>query len=383
MSTGAGVREGTSIKDVSRAAGVSISTVSHVLNGTRYVSAELRRRVEEAISRLDYRHNGLARSLRTRRSYAVGLIIPDVTNPYYPQIARGVQDTAAAAGYWVFLCNSDRRPETEVRLLTALEQRRVDGVLLDASWPTPDLLQAIRRAAVPVVLVGSRIDEPDLDVVTVAPNGGLEAVRHLIGAGHRRIGLIGGPPVGPPVSGGTRLAKAGGYLLALEEAGLPLDPQLIVQGDYTREGGAAAMERLLALPEPPTAVFAGNDLMAIGALAAARRAGRRVPQDVAVVGYDDIPEAAATTPALTTVAVPKYEMGTAAATLLLERLAVRHDRHERPGPGDSFGPGGVAPGMGSDSSPAPLAARIPRAAGAALGPRHVELPYRLVVRESA
>src|SRR5688572_11566978 len=244
-----------SIKDVSRAAGVSISTVSHVLNRTRYVSDDARERVERAIAQLNYRHNGLARSLRTRQSYALGLIIPDVSNPYYPQLARGVQDAAAAGGYWVFLCNSDRSPQNEVRLLEALEQRRVDGVILDAGGPDAALLTALHRAAVPVVLAGSRIDDAALDVVTVAPNGGYAAVRHLLERGHRRIGLIAGPPVaGGAASGATRLAKAGGYLQALEEAGIATDAALMVQGDYTREGGRAAMRRLLGLPTPPSAV---------------------------------------------------------------------------------------------------------------------------------
>ena len=287
-----------------------------------------------------YRQNGLARSLRTRQSYALGLVIPDVSNPYYPQIARGVQDAAAEAGYWVFLCNSDRRPESEIQLLEALEQRRADGVILDASGPDPALLTALRRLSVPVVLVGSRIEAPDLDVVTVAPNGGYEAVRHLVRAGRRRITLI----AGPPVSKQGRPAKARGYLQALEEAQIAFDPALIVEGGYTREGGQEAMRRLLAMEQPPDAVFAANDLMAIGALAAARAAGKRVPDDVAIVGYDDIPEAAITSPALTTVSVPKYEMGRAAAEMLLERL----------------GSGGA------------------REQG-----RQIVLPYHLVVRETA
>ncbi|CAA9297951.1 MAG: hypothetical protein AVDCRST_MAG77-5373 [uncultured Chloroflexi bacterium] len=349
------------MKEVSRAAGVSISTVSHVLNGTRHVSPELRQRVQVAITQLDYRHNGLARSLRTRQSYAIGLIIPDVANPYYPQIARGVQDAAAAAGYWVFLCNSDRHPQAEVRLLENLEGRRVDGIILDPSGPDPALLAALRRSAAPVVLVGSRIDEPDLDVVTVAPNGGYEAVRHLIARGHRRVALI----AGPPVSGGALPAlpaKAGGYRQALDEAGIPPDLTLIAEADYTREGGAAAMQRLLALPNPPTAVFAGNDLMAIGALAAARRAGLRVPEDLAVVGYDDIPEAAVTTPALTTVAVPKYEMGRAAADVLLDRLRSRSPHASTASTLD--GDSGTSGRPGTPS------------------PHHIVLPHRLIIRES-
>lgn len=305
-----------SIKDVSRVAEVSVSTVSHVVNGTRFVSPELRQRVERAIERLDYRHNGLARSLRTRQSYAIGLIIPDVSNPYYPQLARGVQDAADAAGYSVFLCNSDRNAQNELRLLTALEQRRVDGAILDAAGPAPPLLEALRRRSFPIVLVGSRIETADIDVVRMAPRGGYEAVRHLVSKGHRRIALIGGPPAPPS----DRPAKAAGYLQAHQEFGIKVDPALVLPGDYTRESGYRGMMHLLSLANPPTAAFAGNDLMAIGAMMALHAAGRRVPKDVAVAGYDDIPEAAITFPPLTTVAVPKYEMGRVAAELLLRRL---------------------------------------------------------------
>jgi LacI family transcriptional regulator len=342
-----------SIKDVGRVAGVSISTVSHVLNRTRYVSPALRTRVEAAVADLGYRHNGLARGLRTRRTETVGLIIPDVSNPYYPQLARGVQDAADAAGFAVFVCNSDRRPEAEARLLEALAQRRVDGVILDAAGPSPAVLAALRRYQQPLVLVGSRIDAaqvPGADVVQMAPEGGRAAVAHLLQRGHRRIGLIAGPPRGGGAPG-DRPAKSGAYFAALADAGIAPDPALVVSGDYTRAAGRAAMERLLALPpgRRPTAVFAGNDLMAIGALLALRAAGLGVPGEVAVVGYDDIPEAAVTCPALTTVAVPKYEMGRVAAELLLARIAHRQ------------GTGG-----GGEAGP----------------PRRVVLPCRLTVRES-
>jgi LacI family transcriptional regulator len=348
---------GASIKDVGREAGVSAATVSHVLNGTRYVSPTLRRRVEDAITRLGYRHNGLARSLRTRRSYTIGLIIPDVSNPYYPQLARGVQDAADAAGYSVFLCNSDRRPENEVRLLTVLLERRVDGIILDAAGPDPRVLAALAQRAVPVVLVGSRIEAshvPDADVVQMAPEGGRVAVRYLIDQGHRRIALIGGPPA----PGNDAPAKSGGYYAALAEARIDPDPALVAQGDYTRDGGRRAMEELLALPHPPTAVFAGNDLMAIGALAAVQLAGQRVPEDVAIVGYDDIPEASVTSQPLTTVAVPKYEMGRTAAHLLFERIRWSSEAYSRRDELATEAPVGVP------------------------APQHVVLPHHLVVRGS-
>jgi LacI family transcriptional regulator len=327
-----------SIKDVARLAGVSFTTVSHCLNGTRYVSPERRARVEAAVAALDYRHNSLARGLRTRQSGAIGLIIPDVTNPFNAQVARGVQDALDAQGYAVFLCNSDRQPAQELRLLRALDRRQADGVVLDSVGATAPLLEELRRRRRPIVLLGSRLDHPAFDRVLVAPRGAYVAVRHLLERGHRRIALIGGPPA----AGEAWPTKAGGYLAALREAGGEPPPSYLEWGEYTRQSGHAAALRLLDLPEPPTAIFAANDLMAIGALRALRERARRVPQDVAVAGYDDVPEAAMTIPALTTIAVPAREMGHAAAELLLDRVRGGH----------------------------------------AVPARRLELPYRLVVRES-
>lgn len=327
--------------DVASRAGVSVSTVSHVFNRTRFVSRELAERIHAAAAELGYRHNAVARSLRTGKTHLLALIIPDVSNPYYPEVARGVQDAADARDYAVVLCNTDRRVDLELRFLEMAESRQFDGVVLDPAGPHPSILATLRELKVPVVLVGSRIDEPAFDRVLIGAQGAYAPVRHLLAKGHRRIALIGGPP-----SASGRPAKATGYLAALADAGVQADERLMVQADYTRAGGAAAMRALLSLGPRGvprfTAVFAANDLMAIGALDALREAGLRVPEDVAVAGYDDIAQAAFTTPALTTVAVPKYELGKRSVELLLDRI------------GGSEGP-----------------------------PRRVELPHTLVIRSSA
>lgn len=329
------------IADVAARAGVSGSTVSHTLNGTRFVAPALRERVLTAVSELGYRHNALARSLRTGKSELLALVIPDLTNPYYPEVARGVQDAADNHSYAVVIYSSDRRLEREQRFLLKADERQFDGVVFDPADASPQILATLAQLHLPLVLVGSRIDSPEYDRVLVGARGAYEPVRHLLAAGHRRIGLIGGPP-----SLNGRPAKATGYSAALADAGIASEPALMVEADYTRAGGAAAMRRLLeqasSMTDRLTAVFAANDLMAIGALDILHGAGIRVPEDIAVVGYDDIAQAAFTGPPLTTVAVPKYEIGQRAVEMLLERI--------------------------QDPS---------------LPPRRVELPHRLIVRASA
>lgn len=303
------------MRDVAREARVSLSTVSHVLNDTRYVSPELRSRVLETAERLGYRSNAVARSLRTKRTHTLALIVPDIANPYYPALARGVLHAADAAGCVTVLCNSDRDPDKEIEIIRALESRQVDGIVFYPSGPHTEQLAALAGVHTPMVLLGSRGSGVSLDVVLTNPRGAYEPVRYLTSLGHRRVGLIGGLRAHSP-----RPEKFTGYCAALEEAGLPVAGELALGGCYTQESGAAAARTLLGLPDPPTAIFAANDLMAIGAMLAAQELGLRVPEDVSVVGYDDIPQASITSPRLTTVAVPKYEMGRAAAELLLARI---------------------------------------------------------------
>jgi LacI family transcriptional regulator len=304
------------MKDVAKRAGVSPSTVSHVINETRFVSQELRDRVLRAMRELNYQPSTVARSLRTKKTHVVALVIPDITNPYFPEVARGVQDVAEENEYSIILCNTDRMRGRELRFLKALRGQWVDGLILNPSEVTSRDLQDLQNAQIPVVLIGSQIDHPDLDVVMVDNiQGAYDAVSHLIDLGHHRIGLV----------GGSRAASSGeqrfqGYIRALTDHDISIDEEIITEGRFTREGGYESMKRLLALQSPPTAVFASSDVMAIGALMAIQGEGLQVPSDVSLVGFDDIAEASTTTPKLTTISQPKYQTGKVAARLLFDRV---------------------------------------------------------------
>jgi LacI family transcriptional regulator, galactose operon repressor len=311
------------IADVARHAGVSKTTVSHVLSRKRPVATGTRARVEEAIRELGYRPDGVARSLRTRTSQMVALIIPDITNPYYPALARGLEDGLGGATYRSLICNTDRHPEREVEFLEDVCDRGVDGIVLDSFTLTGERLVELVPPGVSLVRIGtSVIDDPGFDTVLADDEqGAFDATAHLLRRPSRRVAMI----QGPPGAGGRRNE---GYVRALQSSGAP-DPELVTSGEWTRAGGAAAMRRLLALPDPPQAVFCANDLMAFGVLDAALEAGLEVPRDLAVVGFDDIEAAAMTHPPLTTVSNPAYETGLLAGTLLKERMLGVHQGEPR------------------------------------------------------
>jgi LacI family transcriptional regulator len=304
------------IADVASHAGVSKTTVSHVISGNRPVATSTRTRVERAIAELGYRPDGIARSLRTRRTHMVALIIPDITNPYYPMLARGLEGALDGAGYRAFICNSDGAPDRELDFLSEVCDRRVDGIVLDSFRLTTDQVHAVTRGHVPVVWIGSMPGaHPGFD--SVRPDdgqGAFEATTHLVERGHRAIAMVDGP-----VGSGT--SRRDGYLRALNAAGLTATPGTPIRGDWTRSAGQSALPELLAASPRPTAVFCSNDRTAIGVIDAARERGLSVPGDLAVVGFDDIEEAAMTTPPLTTVANPAIETGKAAGTLLGDRMS--------------------------------------------------------------
>jgi LacI family transcriptional regulator len=313
----------STIGEVAELAKVSPTTVSHVLSGNRPVAAATRSRVEHAIAELGYRPNGLARSLRIQRSDTIALIIPDITNPFYPVLARGLDD-AMAGRYRTLICNTDARRERELEFAADVSDRLVDGIVIVAFRIEASDLSDILANGMPVVSLGENVDDPRVDVVlTDNEHGAFEATLHLLQKGHRRTGMIRGAE-------GTGLLRETGYLRALEAEGVPFDPELSVIGGWTRLGGSEAMRSLLALEDPPTGVFCANDLMAIGAMDAAREAGLTLPRDLALVGYDDIEAASLIHPALTTVVNPAYEAGRTAGDLLLDRMSGRHtgDRRE-------------------------------------------------------
>ena len=320
------------IRDVARHAGVSVATVSHVINGTHYVTQPLNERVFEAIRILNYRPNKLARALSRKASPLVALIVPDISNPYWSAVARAVQDVTEQHDYSVIVCSSDGLPEREARFVRSLAGW-VSGMILHPYHLTADDAGRLNADLLPVVVLGD-FAAPEKwlgrwDQVTSSNlDGACLAVQHLISLGHRRIGFVQGAE-GTPSS----LNRLAGYLSAHEQAGLPVDETLSVPGDYTRAGGRRAMEILLEQPQPPTAVFCANDLSAFGALEAAQLRGYRVPDDVSVVGFDDIDEAASASPALTTISQPPRLVGTITAETLVERLGGRLEAARRSIPG--------------------------------------------------
>lgn len=304
------------IADVAAHAGVSKTTVSHVLSGNRPVSSDTRSRVLLAIEELGYRPDGIARSLRTRRSHMVALIIPDITNPFYPALARGLEQGLGGNGYRAFICNSDGETELELGFLEEVSDRRVDGVVIDSFHLTADDVVGVTGGRLPVVWIGGAPGTPPpFDAVRPDDeHGAYEATTHLIARGHRAIAMIDGPE-------GSGTSRRDGYLRALTESGLEPVPRSPLRSDWTREAGARSLPSLLDRGPRPTAVFCTNDRTAIGVLDAAQQRGVAVPDDLAVVGFDDIEEAAMTTPPLTTVANPALETGRAAARLLADRMA--------------------------------------------------------------
>lgn len=293
-----------------------MKTVSRVINGDAPVRETTRRRVQAAIEALHYRPNAVARSLVTRRTMTLGLLIADVTNPFFPEVVRGVEDASKAAGYTVLLGNTDEDPAQEERYLILMQERQVDGLVLSGSRVDEGVLKAVADSGPWMVLINREVHHPRiLSILVDNADATAQATAFLIRRGHRRIAYL----LGPSRAEAAQL-RYEGYRRALREHGLPILPAYVVQEIPRMEGGRRAMRRLLALPSPPTAVVAYNDLMAIGAMEVVQEAGRRVPEDVAIVGFDDIILAAYTIPPLTTVRVPKYQMGYKAADALIDAI---------------------------------------------------------------
>jgi LacI family transcriptional regulator len=310
--------------DVARAAGVSQAVVSYVLNDNRSISLspETRQRVHDAIAQLHYVPNMAARSLRSQRTFTIAASIPDITTPYYPTFIRGIQDVAQSHGYDVLAYNTDGEREIELQALDAARRGRADGIILPPFHLTLDDLLPILSDGTPITLLGrmqtdERATQFPLDTVYVPGEAAArEVVNYLIARGHTHIGMISGLIATPP-----REERVRGYRRALAEHHLPLEETLIRGGDFTEDGGYAAMRELIALHPRPTAVFAANDLMAMGALLACREAGIRVPEELALAGFDNIPAARLVHPTLTTLDQQANQSGRRAAELLLSRLS--------------------------------------------------------------
>lgn len=305
-----------SIYDVARESKVSIFTVSAVINNKSHVGKKLRDRVEEAIRRLNYRPNLIARSLAKQRTHTIGMIVSDIANPFFPMVVRGAEDAAQRHGYNLLLCNSDDTLEKEEKEIELLLSKRVDGILLTkaAGAFRPSLRQMIKEVNIPFVLVMRTYPKLTKDaVVSDDYQGAYDAVSHLARTGCQRIGLISGP-----LKISNAIARSKGFRDALKSQGLPFEKNLMIEGDYRIESGFRAGHALLS--HQPDGIYVANYLMTVGLLQAAEEMGLKCPDDFGLVSFDDYPWLGVFHPKLTTVELPKRQLGSEAVELLIRRI---------------------------------------------------------------
>ncbi|MFZ6674900.1 LacI family DNA-binding transcriptional regulator [Undibacterium sp. Xuan67W] len=304
------------MKQVAEKARVSTTTVSHVINNTRVVSEDARERVLSVIQELRYIPSAVARSLKNDKTHTLGMMIPNNSNPYFAEVIQGIEDESFRLGYNIILCNSYDDPKKQAAYTRVLMEKRIDGLILVSSGIDLELTQLLADEAIPKVLVDREVPGVAADFIEADhEQGGYLATKYLLDLGHRRIACVSGPKTLLP--SGDRVS---GYLRALKEAGIDFNSDYLAHSDFTSQGGFSAFQQLLALPDRPTAIFASNDLMAIGGLCAAQQAGVRIPEELSVIGYDDIALASFSTPPLTTIAQPKYEIGVLTARVLVNRI---------------------------------------------------------------
>ena len=315
--TGEALAGRATIADVARLCGVSTTTVSHVLTGKRPVAEATRERVQAAVRELGYRPNHVARNLRVGSSQMIAVVVPDITNPFYSQLTRGLADRLGSS-YGSYVCSTDGSAARERFFIEDAVARGADGIVMSSVAPAAEPASARAGLGTPMVCVGGGLDADAVDgVLSADRDGSYAAVQHLLTRGAQRVAMIAGPR-------STAASRLEGYHQALRDHA-PVDARpVVVNGDFTRSSGRIAMTKLMRTRRRPDAVFCANDLMAIGALDATRELGLQVPQDVRLVGFDDIEAASLVSPALTTVANPAYESGWAAGGLLTDRLNARH-----------------------------------------------------------
>ena len=304
--------------EVARAACVSSATVSYVVNnGPRPVAPETRKKVLEAIQQLGYKPNAMARNLRLQHSTMIGLIVPDIHNPYFAEVARGVEQMASENGLTMMLCHSDYKLEGELHYVEILQAERSAGVIWFPATNSPEPAEKLAGYGVPLVILDRFTPSVHVPYV-VADNfhGGYLATKHLIDLGHHTIGCI-----TRPMELYHSSERMRGFRMAMKDNQIDIDESLVVSGGFRLEDGLNATKHLMKNPVHPTGIFAYNDFMAIGALRAACELGINVPEDLSIVGFDDIPQAAFTCPALTTISQPKLEMGRKGVSLLLEEIS--------------------------------------------------------------
>lgn len=304
------------IHNIARGAAVSIATVSRVINGHASVSPEVRKRVQDTVQRLAYRPNIIARSLRTQQSGTIGVVIPNISNAYFSDSVRALQDEVEGAGYTTFIVNTDGKIDREQAALRTLQERRVDGVVLvSASGKSTPALLDLLQAGTPVVAMDRRIDHPAIDHVLIdVRKGTADAVKHLIGQGRRRIAFVAGP-----AGLSTAKEKLAGYRDGLKKGGIVFDKSLVFPGDYTFAGGEAQCAEIVRRRPRPDAIVAANNLMALGAMRTLLRANLDIPREIAFFGVDDADWSDTIKPAVSVVAQPTAAMGRETARLFLRR----------------------------------------------------------------
>ncbi len=303
------------IRDVARLAGISVTTASRVLSGSDHpVATEVRQRVLDAAQGLDYTPNAYARGLSKRDFRLIGLVIPDIRDPYFVEIARGAEDLASREGYLVVLCNTDRDPAKERKYVEELRAMRAGIILTGGGINREAHLADLLSHPAPVVVIG-RHDLPFSSVQIDNTQGAVDATTHLVELGHRRIAFLSGP-----LTSATAADRMEGFRRTMAQRGLTVEERMVIEGDFSTEGGAKGLRQLLANPPLPTALFAANDQMAMGAIREARHQGLRIPKDLAVVGFNDIASASEIDPPLTTVHLSLRQIGQMAGDLLLGQV---------------------------------------------------------------
>jgi len=306
----------TNIRKVSKLAGVSVATVSRVLNHPESVSEETRNRILKIMEEENYVPNSIARSLSTNKTNTIGLIIPNILDPLYPSITKGVEDVFFKKGYNILLSNTEYDAKREKDCIEMLLSKKVDGLIICSSILGREGFEIIMKQKVPFVLVGEYIDDSDINIVyTDYLSGAYMATKHLIKAGYKVIAHISGP-----MNRKVSKEKLEGYKKALLEAGYPYDEEYVIEGNNQIDGGHLALKKMIKKKGKPDAIFVANDLMALGTIEAIKALGYAVPKDIAIVGFDDIDVSSLIEPKLTTVTHPVYRMGLTAARLLLDYI---------------------------------------------------------------
>ncbi|WP_432667107.1 LacI family DNA-binding transcriptional regulator [Wukongibacter baidiensis] len=304
-----------SIKDVAKLAGVSIATVSRVINKNVYVKEETTRKVLDAIEKTGYKPNAIARSLKVKNTRSIGIIIPDISSHFFPDVVRGIEDVANEYNYNIILCNTDLDRDKEKKYFDVLVEKQVDGIVYMSNTITEEIANKIASVGIEIVLIST--DYKDLTSVTVDNIKAAEdAVKYIISKGYRDIAFIGGEMTDPNAG----LPRFNGYIKALSEAGISINKDFILEGNYRYESGYEGAKKLLSLDNRPQAVFAASDEMAVGVIRAALEQGYRIPEELAVVGFDNVDISKMVYPPLTTISQPLYEMGCEGMKLLARKI---------------------------------------------------------------